>query len=175
MTLLALGTRRPQIDPSAYVAPGAQLLGGVILRSQASVWFNAVLRGDNEDIELQEGANVQDGAVLHTDMGSPLRIGRRVSVGHQAMLHGCIIGEGSLIGMQAIILNGAQIGAHCLIGAGALITSGVVIPERSLVIGRPGKVVRLLTDEEFASLDRTAQGYIDRARVYAQTCKPVHE
>ncbi|MFT6772364.1 MAG: carbonic anhydrase/acetyltransferase-like protein (isoleucine patch superfamily) [Paracoccaceae bacterium] len=133
-------------DGDFWVAPGAVLVGKVVLRSGASVWFNAVLRGDNEVIEVGEGSNVQEGSVLHTDPGCPLTIGANCTIGHKVMLHGCTIGDGSLIGMGATVLNGAVIGRGCLIGAGALITEGKVIPDGSLVMGAPGKVVRQLDD-----------------------------
>lgn len=164
--------RQPQIDPTAFAAASADLIGGVILRAQASVWFNAVLRGDNEDILLGPGCNVQDGAVLHTDMGSPLVLAERVSVGHQAMLHGCEVGLQSLIGMQAVILNGAKIGQYCIVGAGALVTGRMIVPDFSLVLGSPAKVVRTVTEEERAMMLRTSQGYIDRIERYRQ-CTPL--
>jgi carbonic anhydrase/acetyltransferase-like protein (isoleucine patch superfamily) len=163
----------PQIDPSAYIAPGAQVIGQVRLLANASVWFNAALRGDNEPIELGEGSNIQECAVLHTDRTHPLIIGPGVTVGHQAMLHGCEIGADTLIGMQAIILNGAKIGRNCIIGAGALVTSGTVIPDNSMVIGSPGKVVRSLKPEELQMIKRAADGYVERARHYKASLKPL--
>ena len=127
-----------------WVAPGASLIGRIILRDNASVWFNAILRGDNEPIIVGEGSNVQDGAVLHTDPGSPLTLGRDVTVGHLAMLHGCEVGDGSLVGIGAVVLNGARIGKNCLIGAKALVGEGKVIADGSLVLGAPGRVTRTL-------------------------------
>ena len=150
-----------------WVAPGARLIGRVILREDASVWFNAVLRGDNEPIVIGEGSNVQDGAVLHTDMGSPLTLGREVTVGHLAMLHGCEVGDGSLIGIGAVVLNGARIGRGCLIGAKALIGEGKHIPDGSLVLGSPGRVVRTLDDGQQASLRASAAHYVSNWRRYA--------
>lgn len=166
MAIYRLDDRVPRIDPSAYVAPGAQLIGLVELAAGASVWFNAVLRGDNEPIVIGPDSNVQECAVLHTDPGSPLVLGRGVTVGHQVMLHGCTVGDGSLIGIQAIVLNDVRIGRECLIGAGALIPEGREIPDRSLVLGSPAKVVRTLTDEDVARLHAGAAHYAQRAASY---------
>lgn len=149
----------PQIHPDTWVAPDANLIGRVVLEEGASVWFFATLRGDNEEIRVGAGSNVQENCVLHTDMGFPLTIGANCTIGHKAMLHGCTIGEGSLIGMGATVLNGARIGRGCLIGAGALVTEGKEIPDGSLVMGAPGKVVRTLNDEAQARLLRSASGY----------------
>lgn len=154
----------PQIAPDAWVAPDANLIGRVVLEARASVWFGATLRGDNEEIRLGEGSNVQENCVLHTDMGYPLVIGRDCTIGHKAMLHGCTIGEGSLIGMGATVLNGAKIGRGCLIGAGALITEGKEIPDGSLVMGAPGRAVRVLDAEAQARLIASATGYQANAR-----------
>ncbi len=142
------------------------MIGSVHLAARTSVWFNAVLRGDNDDIIVGTGSNIQESAVLHTDTGLKLRIGQWVTVGHQAMLHGCQIGDGCLIGIQAVVLNGAVIGKNCLIGAGAIVTEGKVIPERSLVIGSPGKVVRTLTEKELANCFASAENYAKRAEYY---------
>lgn len=149
----------PQIHPDTWVAPDANLIGRVVLEEGASVWFCATLRGDNEEIRVGAGSNVQENCVLHTDMGFPLTIGANCTIGHKAMLHGCTIGDGSLIGMGATILNGARIGKGCLIGAGALVTEGKEIPDGSLVMGAPGKVVRTLDIEAQARLLRSAAGY----------------
>ncbi len=146
-------------DGDYWVAPTAVLIGDVALKSKASIWFGAVLRGDNERISVGEGSNVQENAVLHTDMGYPLVIGAGCTIGHKAILHGCSIGDNSLIGMGAIILNGAKIGANCLIGAGALITEGKDIPDESLVMGSPGKVVRALDASAIANLRESALAY----------------
>jgi carbonic anhydrase/acetyltransferase-like protein (isoleucine patch superfamily) len=166
MPTYQIDNRAPSLHPTSFVAPGAQVIGSVTLGPGASVWFNAVLRADNDQIEVGEGSNIQDGAVLHVDPGFPLRIGAQVTVGHQAMLHGCSIGDGTLIGMQAILLNGVTVGRDCLIGAGALITSGTVVPDGSLVIGRPAKVVRALSAEEISDLRGSAQSYQVRAAQY---------
>ncbi len=163
MPLYRLGDRAPQIAPTAWIAPNAEIIGSVLVEDGASVWFNAVIRGDNDLITLGQGCNVQDGAVLHTDAGIRLTLGPSVLVGHQAMLHGCTVGEGSLIGIQAVILNNAVIGRECLIGAGALIPEGKVIPDRSLVMGSPGKVVRQLSDQEAAMIRLGCGQYTERA------------
>lgn len=158
----------PQIDPSAWVADTAVLIGKVTLEAEANIWFGAILRGDNEEIRIGHGSNVQENSVLHTDMGYPLTIGANCTIGHKAMLHGCSIGEGSLVGMGATILNGAKIGKGCLIGAGALITEGKEIPDGSLVMGTPGKVVRPLDAEAQARLLRSATGYQANARRFSK-------
>lgn len=149
----------PQVHPDTWVAPDANLIGRVVLEEGASVWFCATLRGDNEEIRVGAGSNVQENCVLHTDMGFPLTIGANCTIGHKAMLHGCTIGDGSLIGMGVTVLNGARIGRGCLIGAGALVTEGKEIPDGSLVMGAPGKVVRVLDMEAQARLLRSASGY----------------
>lgn len=151
-----------------YIADSAAVIGNVILEEHASIWFNAVLRGDNEPITIGAGSNVQDGAVMHTDPGSPLTLGRNVSIGHLAMLHGCTVGDNSLIGIKAVVLNGARIGKNCLIGANALVPEGREIPDNSLVIGSPGRVRRELTAAEIAGLARTAATYIERSRRYRE-------
>ena len=166
MPLFQLGQDRPQVHPSVFVAPGAIVVGKVALQENSSIWFNVSLRGDNDLIVLGEGSNIQEGSVLHTDTGHPLTIGKRVTVGHQAMLHGCTIGDESLIGMQAIVLNGAQVGSHCIIGAGALVTGNTVIPEGSMVLGSPAKVVRPLKPEEIEMIRQAAAGYVDRAKLF---------
>ena len=157
--IYALDGVRPQIHPDTWVAPDANLIGRVVLEAGASVWFGATLRGDNEEIRVGAGSNVQENAVLHTDMGFPLTIGANCTIGHKAMLHGCMIGEGTLIGMGAMVMNGSRIGRGCLIGAGALITEGKEIADGSLVMGAPGKVIRLLDAEARARLLRSAAGY----------------
>lgn len=154
----------PEIHPDAWVAPGAHVMGRVRIGAGASVWFGAVLRGDNEWIEVGEDTNVQENAVLHTDWGYPLAIGARCTIGHKAMLHGCVIADGSLIGMGATVLNGARIGAGCLIGACALVTEGKEIADGSLVMGAPGRVVRALDDDARARLLASAAGYAENAR-----------
>lgn len=169
MAIYQLGERKPQLDPTAFVFETAVLIGDVRMAANTSVWPSAVLRGDNDPIFLGEGSNVQDGSILHTDLGHPLVIGKNVTIGHQVMLHGCTIGDGSLVGMQAVILNGARIGRNCLIGAGALIAEGKEIPDNSMVLGRPGKIVRTLSEEEVANLRKGPLHYQERAREYRDT------
>ncbi|MCM2307148.1 MAG: gamma carbonic anhydrase family protein [Sulfuritalea sp.] len=166
MAVYSLGDRQPSLGREAWVAPNATVIGDVRLGDHASVWWNAVLRGDNDTITIGAGSNIQDGSVLHVDEGVPLTLGANVTVGHLVMLHGCSIGDESLIGIKSVILNKARIGRHCIIGANSLIAEGKVIPERSLVMGSPGKVVRELTDEEVARLRLAAQGYVENARRY---------
>ncbi len=162
MTIYRLDNDTPDVSPSAYVAAEAVLIGKVRLGERASVWSGAVLRGDNEPITIGDDSNVQEGAVLHTDPGCPLVVGPRVTIGHQAMLHGCVIGEGSLVGIQAVVLNGAVIGKECLIGAGAIVTEKKVFPDRSLILGAPAKLVRQLSDEDVAKMARGADNYSQR-------------
>ncbi len=169
MSLYQLENMCPQIAASAWVADSAQLIGNVHLGERASVWFQAVLRGDNEPIVLGEGCNVQDGCVLHTDPGMPLTLGKWVTVGHKAILHGCTVGDESLIGMGAVVLNGAVIGKHCLVGAGALVTEGKVFPDGSLIVGSPARVVRQLTPQQMQALRQSAERYIANAQRYQQT------
>ncbi len=159
-------------DGDCWIAPGACLIGNVRLEARASVWFNAVLRGDNEPIVLGEGSNIQENCVLHTDPGYPLTIGAGCTIGHKAMLHGCTIGDGALIGMGATILNGAGIGAGALIGASALVTEGKEIPAGALVMGAPGKVIRILDDAQQAALRKTAEGYVANMRRYRKGLTP---
>ena len=166
MAIYRFETHTPQVAPDAYVAETATVLGRVSLGPRASVWFGAVVRGDNDDIVIGEGSNVQDGAVLHVDPGFPLKIGARVSIGHQAMLHGCTIGDGTLIGIQAIVLNGAAIGPDSLVGAGALVTEGKQFPARSVILGAPAKRVRELSEEEAAGLVRIATSYASRGEKF---------
>jgi carbonic anhydrase/acetyltransferase-like protein (isoleucine patch superfamily) len=166
-----LGADRVEMDDESWIAPGAIVIGKVILKKNASVWFGAVLRGDNEPIVIGENSNVQDAAILHTDPGQPLTLGSNVTIGHKAMLHGCTVGDGSLIGIGAVILNGAQIGKGCLIGAGALIPERKVIPDGSLVVGSPGKVIRELDEAAQAGLQVNAQHYVANWRRYAAEMK----
>ena len=163
-----LGDACVDTHPDSWTAPTATLIGRVRLEEGASVWFNAVLRGDNELILIGKDSNVQDGAVMHTDMGYPLTLGTGVTIGHNAMLHGCTVGDYSLIGINAVILNGAKIGKHCIIGANSLIGEGKVIPDGSLVMGSPGKVVRDLTDEQKALLQASAAHYVKNGQRYAR-------
>ena len=171
MAIYQLGEHRPEIDDSAYITDSATLIGRVQLKANSSVWFGATLRGDNELIAVGENSNIQEGAVLHTDAGFPLVVGDGVTVGHQAMLHGCTIGEGSLIGIQAVILNGAKIGRNCLVGAGALVTEGKEFPDNSLIVGSAAKVVRTLTEEQVAGLMASAELYVKRAENYRANLK----
>ena len=164
MAVYQLGDDAPQIAASAWVADSAQVIGTVELAADASVWFNAVLRGDTEPIRIGKGSNVQDGTVIHCDHGFPVTLGENVTVGHQVVLHGCTVGDGSLIGIQAVVLNGAKIGKHCLVGAGALVTEGKEFPDGSLIVGSPAKVVRQLTPEQIAGLQRSAEHYVQNAR-----------
>ncbi|MEY3200643.1 MAG: hypothetical protein RIR70_193 [Pseudomonadota bacterium] len=166
MTLYALGSRTPRLAEQSWVADTAVLIGDVVLEDNASVWWGCVLRGDNEPIIVGAGTNVQDGSVLHTDIGAPLTLGADITVGHMAMLHGCTVGDGSLIGMKAVVLNHAKIGRECLIGANTLIAEGKVIPDRSLVVGSPGRVVRTLSDEDVAKMRANAAHYVENWRRY---------
>ena len=161
-----IADKQPQVAKDAFVAAEATLIGDVTIGERASVWPGAVIRGDNEPIRIGAESNVQEGAVLHADPGFPLNIGTRVTIGHQAMLHGCTIGEGSLVGIQAVVMNGAVIGANSIVGAGALVTEGKQFPERSLIMGVPGKVVRQLSDADLANLANAATVYVKKALAY---------
>ena len=163
-----LGDLRVDSHPTSWIAPNATVIGNVRLQARASVWFGAVLRGDNELIDIGEDRNVQDGTVMHTDMGSPLTLGKGVTVGHNAMLHGCTVGDYSLVGINAVILNGARIGKHCIIGANALIPEGKEIPDGSLVMGSPGKVVRELSEQQMRMIEAGAAHYVHNAQRYAR-------
>ncbi|MDH0847556.1 MULTISPECIES: gamma carbonic anhydrase family protein [Delftia] len=164
MAIYELDGVAPEVAASAWVADSAEVVGNVQLAEDASIWFGAVLRGDCESITIGEGSNIQDASVLHADLGKPLVVGRHVTVGHQVMLHGCTIGDESLIGIGAVVLNGAKIGRNCLVGAGALITEGKEFPDGSMIIGSPAKAVRQLTPEQIEGLRRSAQHYVDNAR-----------
>lgn len=168
MPIYALDDAAPDIAPSAWVADNATVLGTVSVGAHASIWFGAVVRGDTDHIAIGEGSNIQDGSVLHADEGVPLTIGRHVTVGHQVMLHGCTIGDESLIGIGAVVLNGAKIGKHCLVGARALVTENKEFPDGWLILGSPAKAVRPLTEQEIQGLRHSAQHYIDNARRYAK-------
>jgi carbonic anhydrase/acetyltransferase-like protein (isoleucine patch superfamily) len=163
-----LGDRTPDVHESCFVADSAHVIGSVVLERDASVWFNVVLRGDNDPIVIGAESNVQDGSVIHTDDGVSMRLGRGVTVGHQAMLHGCEIDDYSLIGIGSVVLNRARIGKHCLIGARTLITEGKAIPDRSLVMGSPGRVVRALSDAECLILEGSAAHYVQNARRFRE-------
>jgi carbonic anhydrase/acetyltransferase-like protein (isoleucine patch superfamily) len=173
MAIYQLDDDIPRIADSAWVADSAQVIGRVELQEGASVWFGAVLRGDNEWITVGRGSNVQDGSVLHTDIGCPLVIGQDVTVGHQVTLHGCTIGDGSLIGIQAVVLNGARIGKHCLVGAGSLVTEGKEFPDGSLIMGSPARAVKQLTPEQIRGLQKSAQHYAQNARRFAAGLKKI--
>ena len=166
MAVYRLGDSSPTIAASAYVAPSASIIGKAILAERSSVWFGATLRGDNEIIRIGRNSNVQDGVVMHTDPGYPLTVGADVSVGHQAMLHGCTVGDGSLIGIQAVVLNAAVIGKGCLVAAGAVITERKVFADGTLILGAPAKVVRELSAEERENLLKVAANYAERGAFY---------
>ncbi|MGB7755947.1 MAG: gamma carbonic anhydrase family protein [Salinisphaera sp.] len=170
-----LGDVAPEVPDSGdyFVAENATVIGRVRLAERSSIWFNAVLRGDQELISIGEGSNIQEACVLHTDPGFPLTVGAGVTVGHQAMLHGCTIGENSLVGIQAVVLNGATIGRNCLIGAGALIPEGKTIPDNSLVVGAPGRVKRELEPEEIEALGHGAAHYVENYRRFLAELQPV--
>jgi carbonic anhydrase/acetyltransferase-like protein (isoleucine patch superfamily) len=172
MPLYAIGDRQPTlVGKDHFVAPDATLVGDITLEAAVSIWFQAVIRAENDRIVIGEGSNIQDGSVLHVDPGYPLTIGRNVSVGHKAMLHGCTIGEGSLVGINSVVLNGAKIGKGVLIGANTLIAEGKEIPDGVLVLGSPGRVVRELTQEQKDGLIKVARGYVERGRNYNSNLK----
>ncbi len=174
MALFELSGHRVMVPASGqyWVADNATLVGKIVIEEDASVWFNTVARGDNEAIVIGARSNVQDGCVLHTDPGFPLSIGPEATIGHMAMLHGCTIGRGALIGIGAIVLNGAKIGAECMIGAGALIPEGKEIPDRSVVFGSPGKVMRQVTDQDLERMRWGVRFYVERWKTYARACRP---
>ena len=171
MAIYELDGVAPTIADSAWVADSAQVMGRVELAEDASIWFQSVLRGDTETIQIGKGSNVQDGSVLHADHGLPLVIGDYVTVGHKVMLHGCTIGDESLIGMGAIVLNGAKIGKNCLVGAGALVTEGKEFPDGSMILGSPAKAARQLTAEQIEGLRRSARHYVENARRFKGTLR----
>jgi carbonic anhydrase/acetyltransferase-like protein (isoleucine patch superfamily) len=173
MALYQLEDTAPTLHPSAWVADTAQVIGNVHMAAGSSVWFGAVLRGDNEPITLGARSNVQDSSVLHTDPGFPLTLGEDVTVGHQVMLHGCTVGDGSLIGIQAVVLNGAKIGKNCLVGAGAIVTEGKEFPDNSLILGAPAKWVKDISADQIARLKAAAEHYVDNARRYRTGLKRV--
>ncbi len=166
MPIRAFRDHHPQIDPTAYVADDAQVIGNVVLGPSVSVWFHAVLRGDTDRILVGAGSNIQDGSIAHADEGVPCIIGKRVVVGHRAILHGCEVGDDCLIGMGAIVLNHAKLGPGCIVGAGAVVSEGKVFPARSLVLGVPAKVVREVTDQELAKIRAGAEHYVHLATIY---------
>ena len=164
-----LKDKKPKNSGENWVAPNSTIIGDVTLEKNTSIWFNAVLRGDIENIHIGEGSNIQDGSVLHTDPGCPLRVGKNVTVGHLVMLHGCTIGDNSLIGIGAVILNKANIGKNCIIGAKALITENKVIPDNSLVVGSPGKIIREVTEEEKEVVEENTKHYQDNWKKYSKS------
>ena len=167
--LYDLENKKIQNSGDNWVAPNATIIGDVKLEKNTSIWFNATLRGDIENIHVGEGSNIQDGSVLHTDPGYPLKIGRNVTVGHLVMLHGCTIGDNSLIGIGAVILNNAKIGSNCVIGAKSLITENKEIPDNSLVVGSPGRVIRKVTDEEVKAIKENAIRYQENWKKYSKS------
>ncbi|WP_424833652.1 gamma carbonic anhydrase family protein [Ruegeria sp.] len=173
MTVYALGAYRPQLHEDTWVAPDANLIGRVVMEQGSSVWFGSTIRAEHEEIRIGEGSNVQENCVMHIDPGYPLTIGRNCTIGHKVMLHGCTIGENTLIGMGAIVLNGAKIGKNCLIGAGALITEGKEIPDNSLVMGSPGKVVRQLDEAAAQNITMSALHYQENMRRFRDTLSQV--
>ena len=173
MAVYSLGERRVQVQGADwYIADNATVIGSVLIADKASIWFNVVIRGDNDLITIGEGSNVQDNSMLHTDAGIELTLGRSVSVGHMVMLHGCSIGDGSLIGINSVILNHAVIGKHSLIGAGSLIAEGKTVPDGVLALGSPAKVVRDLSQAEIDNLQNIANGYMRRAKLFRQQLQP---
>ena len=167
-----LGERRVRIEGECYVAPTASIIGSVVMGAKSSVWFNCVVRGDNDEISIGEGTNIQDGSILHTDKGLPLKVGNGVSVGHGVVLHGCEVGDNSLIGIGSVVLNRARIGAYCLVGANSLVTEGKVIPDRSVVMGAPAKVVRNVTDDDIEFLLWSARSYQKRGPMFLKELEP---
>jgi carbonic anhydrase/acetyltransferase-like protein (isoleucine patch superfamily) len=173
MALYELDGTAPQLAEGAWVADSAQVIGSVELGAGASVWFGTVVRGDTDTIRIGAGTNIQDLSVLHADLGVPLTIGANVTVGHQVMLHGCTIGDNSLIGIQAVVLNGAKIGRNCIVGAGSVVTEGKEFPDNSLILGAPAKVVRTLDEEAAQKLALNAQHYVDNSRRFAKGLKKI--
>ncbi|MDP2742484.1 MAG: gamma carbonic anhydrase family protein [Hydrogenophaga sp.] len=173
MAIYELDGVAPRMDESAWVADSAQVMGNVVLGEDSSVWFGSTVRGDNDPITIGCGSNVQDGCVLHSDAGMPLTIGENVTIGHQVTLHGCTIGDETLIGIGSTVLNGAKIGRHCLVGAGSLVTEGKVFPEGSMIMGRPAKVVRELTPEQIEGFRWSARHYVENAERFRTTLKKI--
>jgi len=173
MAIYELDGIAPRMADSAWVADSAQVMGNVVLSEDSSVWFGATLRGDTETITVGRGSNVQDGSVMHADIGYPLTVGENVTIGHMVMLHGCTIGDESLIGIGATVLNGAVIGKNCLVGAGSLVTEGKAFPDGSMIMGTPAKVVKTLTPEQIEGLRRSAQHYVENAQRYRTGLKKI--
>ena len=173
MALFQIGEHAPDVHETAWVADSAEVIGQVELAEGASVWFGSVVRGDVETIRIGRGSNIQDHAVLHADPGQPLTIGENVTVGHQVMLHGCTIGDGSLIGIQAVVLNGAKIGRNCIVGAGALVTEGKEFPDGTMILGSPAKAVKQLTPEQITGFQAGARHYVENARHFKASLKKI--
>ena len=170
--IFSLNERRVEFkSENFYIAPNATVIGSVVIGDNVSIWFNTVLRGDNDVIDIGDNSNIQDGAVVHVDPGKPAKIGRGVTVGHKAVIHGCTIGDNTLIGINAVILNNAQIGNNCIIGANAFIPEGKVIPDGSLVVGSPGRVVRQLSEEQIEQLKKSSSGYVENGRRFRDGLK----
>ena len=173
MALYELDGVAPEVDPSAWVADSAQVMGRVSLAEDVSVWFGTVIRGDTESITIGRGSNIQDGTVMHADIGMPIVLGEHVTVGHKVMLHGCTIGDETLIGIGAVVLNGAKIGRNCLVGAGALVTEGKEFPDGSMILGSPAKAVRSLTPEQMQGLRLSARHYVQNARRFQASLRKI--
>jgi carbonic anhydrase/acetyltransferase-like protein (isoleucine patch superfamily) len=171
--IYALGDRKPEFQGNYFAAESASVIGHCIIGNNVSIWFGAVLRGDNDRISVGDNCSIQDNCVVHADPGFPVTIGRGVTVGHMAMVHGCTIGDGTLVGIKSVILNGAVIGKDCLIGANALIPEGKVIPDRSLVLGSPGKIMRQLTDDDIARIQEGAHHYVEKIQRYREQLKAI--
>jgi carbonic anhydrase/acetyltransferase-like protein (isoleucine patch superfamily) len=173
MAIYQLGEVRPRLAPTAWVAESAEVIGNVELAEGASIWFGVILRGDNEPMRIGRNSNVQDGSMIHSDPGFPVTLGENVTIGHHVMLHGCSIGDGSLIGMKSVVLNGARIGRNCLVGANSLVTEGKEFPDGSMILGSPAKVVRALTPEQIAGLARPATHYVENAERFRAGLKRI--
>jgi len=175
MPLYSLDVVQPELPAAGryWIAPDAHVIGRVRLAADVGIWFGAVLRGDNELIEIGEGSNIQEHAMLHTDMGAPMRIGRDCTIGHRAILHGCIVGDNTLIGMGAIVLNHARIGNNCLVGAGALVTEGKSFPDNSLIVGAPAKAIRVLDEAAIVAIRRSAESYVANWKRFAAGMKRI--
>ena len=173
MALYELDGMAPRVAPSAWVAENAQVIGNVVLGDGSSVWFGVTVRGDTETSTVGRGSNIQDGSVMHADHGKPIKVGKHVTVGHMVMLHGCTIGDESLIGIGAVVLNGAKIGKNCLVGAGSLVTEGKEFPDGSMIMGTPAKVVRELSPEQIEGLRQSAKHYVENARRFKAGLKKI--
>ena len=173
MAIYELDGLTPQLGEGAWVADSAQVIGNVLLADGASVWFGSVLRGDNEPIRIGKGTNIQEGSVIHSDPGFPVTLGENVTIGHQVMLHGCTVGDGTLIGIKAVVMNGAKIGKNCIVGAGALVTEGKEFPDGSMILGAPAGVTRELSPEQQAGLPRIAEHYVENAKRFRAGLKKI--